>query len=89
MLQGSGRDAEEYNLLFHAIKTKNRSCLELVLQKMLTIHGPDSFKWANSKGMIISIAKRCSYNSPTQRSQPNPNPIPIPLIALKQERPMM
>jgi len=48
--EGSGRDAEEYNLLFHAIKTKNRSCLELVLQKMLNIQGPDSFKWANSKG---------------------------------------
>ena len=24
--------------------------------------------------LLISIAKRCSYNSPTQRSHPNPNP---------------
>ena len=32
---------------------------------------------------IISIAKRCSYNSPAQRSNPNPT------HALKQERPMM
>ena len=40
---------------------------------------------------FISIAKRCSYNSPAQRSiQPRPNPDPShPLIALKQERPMM
>ena len=26
---------------------------------------------------IFSTAKRCSYNSPTQRSQPNPIPLPI------------
>ena len=41
---------------------------------------------------MISIAKRCSYNSPTQRSHPThplPIPNPIPLITLKQERPMM
>jgi len=48
--EGSSRDAEEYNLLFHAIKTNNKSCLELVLRKMLDLHGPDSYKWANSKG---------------------------------------
>ena len=38
---------------------------------------------------IISIAKRCSYNSPAQRSHPTHPTHPIPLIALKQERPMM
>jgi len=48
--EGSGRDAEDYNLLFHAIKTKNKGCIELVLEKMLAIQGPDSFKWSNEKG---------------------------------------
>merc|ERR1712208_102318 len=38
--------------------------------------------------VVFSIAKRCSYNSPAQRSHPIPNPT-HPLIALKQERPMM
>ena len=52
-LQGSGRDAEDYNLLFHAIKTKNKGCIELVLEKMLAIQGPDSFKWSNEKGTIL------------------------------------
>merc|ERR1712148_13271 len=40
---------------------------------------------------FISIAKRCSYNSPAQRSHPT-HPTHTqshPLIALKQERPMM
>jgi len=48
--EGTGRDAEDYNLLFHAIKSRNRSCIELVLQKMLNLHGPTSFHWANDKG---------------------------------------
>ena len=40
-------------------------------------------------GALISIAKRCSYNSPAQRSI-QPRPIPShPLIAQRQERPMM
>ena len=54
MLQGSGRDAEDFNLLFHAIKTKNKGCIELVLEKMLAHMGPDSFKWSNEKGKKIS-----------------------------------
>ena len=58
LLQGSGRDAEDYNLLFHAIKTKNKGCIELVLEKMLAIQGPDSFKWSNEKGTILSYCSR-------------------------------
>ena len=52
MLQGSGRDAEDFNLLFHAIKTKNKGCIELVIEKMLDHMGPDSLKWTNEKGII-------------------------------------
>jgi len=48
--EGTGRDAEDYNLLFHAIKSRNRSCQELVIGKMLSLHGPTSFHWANDKG---------------------------------------
>ena len=74
LLQGSGRDAEDYNLLFHAIKTKSKSCLELVLAKMLEIQGPDSFKWSNEKGTILpnSTAFYCSsprYNSSAHGSE--------------------
>merc|ERR1712105_130118 len=39
--------------------------------------------------LVISIAKRCSYNSPAQRSHPIPYPSIHPLIAQRQERPMM
>ena len=48
--------------------------------------GWESQKWSadqNSSSSIFretkifSTAKRCSYNSPTQRSQPNPIPLPI------------
>jgi len=48
--EGFGRDAEDFNLLFYAIKAKNRNAIVIVMEKMLTLHGPTSFHWANSKG---------------------------------------
>ena len=50
LLQGFGRDAEDFNLLFYAIKAKNRNAIVIVMEKMLALHGPTSFHWANSKG---------------------------------------
>ena len=48
----------------------------MVLQKMLTIQGPDSFKWANSKGMItlllsidFSIVLPPRHDSPAHGSE--------------------
>ena len=36
--------------------------------------------YKEDRSMIISTAKRCSYNSPTQRSNPDPShPIPRPI----------
>merc|ERR1712208_184768 len=42
----------------------------------------------NLSTVLISIAKRCSYNSPAQRSNPSHPTQSHPLIALKHERPI-
>ena len=54
LLQGFGRDAEDFNLLFYAIKAKNRNAIVIVMEKMLSMHGPTSFQWANSRGRFSS-----------------------------------
>ena len=41
--------------MFHATRAKNRNMIELVLEKMLALHGPESLQWANSKGVFLEM----------------------------------
>ena len=48
--------------VYQAIKTKNKGCIELVLEKMLAHMGPDSFKWSNEKALVLTYIWSYDFN---------------------------